>query len=90
VIGVPVLGRYFWSGNSGLQNQDVHYTGLSLDGPGTVWLDPNTLSTDGTVALGDYQITKDGSMVAYQLSRCELQPPRAAGEGLSGAGFHKP
>lgn len=64
------MRRYFWGANTGLQNQDVQYTSLSLQaGSNTSWLDPNTLSTDGTVALGDYDFTKDGSLVAYQIGR---------------------
>src|SRR5437762_12034040 len=44
-------GRYFYSRNDGLQNQNVLYTVPSVDGAGRVLLDPNTLSKDGTVAL---------------------------------------
>jgi prolyl oligopeptidase len=63
------LCRYFWSYNSGLQNQDVYFSQLGLDGANVTLFDPNTLSTDGTVAVGDSEITKDGTMIAYQVSR---------------------
>ena len=43
--------RWFWSKNNGLQNQSVLYTADAPDAEGRVLLDPNTLSTDGTVAL---------------------------------------
>jgi prolyl oligopeptidase len=61
-------GRYFLSKNDGLQNQSVLYTMTSLDAPPTLLLDPNKLSTDGTVALKSYDITDDGDLMAYALS----------------------
>src|SRR5215467_4652347 len=50
--GVPFKegGRYFYSRNSGLQNQSVVYTVRTLEGQPQLVLDPNALSTDGTVA----------------------------------------
>ena len=58
-------GRYFYSHNSGLQNQDVIYEQTTLDGEAKVLLDPNTWSEDGTVALGTYYPSHDGRYVAY-------------------------
>jgi prolyl oligopeptidase len=51
--GIPFKegNRYFYSRNSGLQNQSVLYTMTSINGEPKLLLDPNTLSTDGTVAL---------------------------------------
>ncbi|HEV8367761.1 MAG TPA: prolyl oligopeptidase family serine peptidase [Pyrinomonadaceae bacterium] len=60
--------RYFYSRNSGLQNQSVLYTVTSLDGQPQLVLDPNTLSTDGTVALSGMQVSNDGKLLAYSLS----------------------
>ncbi len=40
----------------------------SLDGAPRLLLDPNTLSTDGTVALKSYAISDDGKYLAYGLS----------------------
>ena len=68
--GVPFKegNRYFYTRNSGLQNQSVLYTVTSLDGVAKEVLDPNTLSTDGTVALSGTQVSNDGKLLAYSLS----------------------
>ncbi|RYX85903.1 S9 family peptidase [bacterium] len=60
---------YFFSKNDGLQNQAVWYVQTALDAEPEVLLDPNTLSDDGTVAISGFNISKDGSKVAYSLSR---------------------
>jgi prolyl oligopeptidase len=57
--------RYFWSRNSGLQNQSVVYTAKGLGEEGAVLIDPNTFSSDGTVALSGLRPSPDGSLVAY-------------------------
>ena len=68
--GVPNKegSRYFYTRNSGLQNQSVLYSVTSLDGQPQLLLDPNTLSTDGTVALSGMQISNGGKLLAYSLS----------------------
>ncbi len=68
--GVPFKegGNYFYTRNSGLQNQSVLYTVTSIDGQPRVLLDPNTLSTDGTVALSGISVSNDGKLMAYSLS----------------------
>lgn len=60
--------RYFWTRNSGLQNQSVYYVADGLDATPRVLIDPNTLSKDGTVALAGTSITEDGSKMAYGLA----------------------
>jgi prolyl oligopeptidase len=60
--------RYFYTRNSGLQNQAVLYTVMSLDAQPQMVLDPNTLSADGTVALSGLQVSPDGKLLAYSLS----------------------
>ena len=69
-FGVPHKegGRYFFSRNSGVQNQSVIYTMAKLGDEPTELLDPNKLSEDGTVALSSYAISKDGKYMAYALS----------------------
>ena len=61
-------GRYFFSKNTGLQNQSVLYTGPALPGDTKPLLDPNTLSKDGTVALSGISISDDGKLLAYGLA----------------------
>ncbi|HEY3175269.1 MAG TPA: prolyl oligopeptidase family serine peptidase [Candidatus Polarisedimenticolia bacterium] len=61
-------GRYFFARNDGLQNQSVYYTMTALDGEPKILLDPNKLSSDGTVALTGIAISDDGRLMAYGLS----------------------
>jgi prolyl oligopeptidase len=58
-------GRYFYQHNNGLQNQNVLFVTDSLNGEARVLLDPNTLSSDGTVALAGTAVTDDGKLMAY-------------------------
>jgi prolyl oligopeptidase len=60
--------RYFYSHNSGLQNQNVLYWQEGLDGEPRVLLDPNTFSEDGTVAISGISITDDGLLAAYSIT----------------------
>ena len=68
--GVPWIegGRFFFTKNTGLQNQSILYTTESLDGQPRVLLDPNTLSTDGTVALAGTVVSEDGKHLAYGIA----------------------
>ena len=61
-------GRYFFSRNSGLQNQSVLYTSETLEADPSVLLDPNTLSADGTVALSGTSVSDDGNLIAYGIA----------------------
>jgi prolyl oligopeptidase len=60
--------RWFWSHNDGLQNQPVWFTATAPHDDGTVLLDPNTLSSDGTTALAGFRPSHDGSLVAFATS----------------------
>lgn len=59
---------YFYFENDGLQNQSVLYRMRGLDGAGEVFLDPNTLSADGTVALGTVSFSRDNKYMGYSVS----------------------
>ncbi len=61
-------GKYFWSYNSGLQNQSVMYVADALGDAGRILIDPNTLKADGTVALAGTSITDDGRYMAYGIA----------------------
>ena len=70
--GAPMKrnGKYYFFRNDGLQNQSVLYRADSLsDRKGTVLLDPNTFSDEGTVALTGIYFSKDGKYMAYTISR---------------------
>lgn len=54
--------------NDGLQNQYVLYRKKGEDGKEELFLDPNKFSDDGTTSLAGISFSKDGSLVAYQLS----------------------
>ncbi|MFG6468621.1 prolyl oligopeptidase family serine peptidase [Roseateles sp. BYS87W] len=66
-FGIPFRegGRYFWTRNDGLQQQNVLYTAKSLTDTPQVALDPNAMSKDGTVALSGVVPSRDGKLLAY-------------------------
>ncbi len=62
-------GRYFFSKNSGLQNQSVLYTVRSFDEDPKILLDPNKFSKDGTISLSVTSLSKNGKYLAYSISK---------------------
>ena len=71
-VGLPAKendGRYYWYENNGLQNQSVLYRSATPLGEKELFLDPNTLSDDGTVALTGVFMSPDGKYTAYTISR---------------------
>ncbi|MFM8622865.1 MAG: S9 family peptidase, partial [Holophagaceae bacterium] len=63
-----VQNKYFYSYNSGLQPHAVWYVANSIKDQGSVLLDPNTFSGDGTVSLGGMSISKNAQYLAYATS----------------------
>ena len=70
-IGAPLKrhGKWYFYKNNGLQNQSVMYVMDELGGEPRVFLDPNKLSTDGTVALKGVYFAHNGKWAAYAISR---------------------
>ena len=62
-------GQYYYYKNNGLQNQSVLYHQATLSSEPKMLLDPNTLSTDGTVALSNIAFSKDGKYLGYAIAR---------------------
>jgi prolyl oligopeptidase len=55
---------YYYSKNSGLQNQNVQYRRKGETGEEELFIDPNAFSSDGTIALSGTSFSSDGSLVA--------------------------
>jgi prolyl oligopeptidase len=70
-FGLPMErgGRTFYTRNSGLQNQRVLYVADSLEAAPRVLLDVNGFAADGTVGLSSFEMSDDGKLLAYSLSR---------------------
>jgi prolyl oligopeptidase len=61
--------RYFFTHNTGLQNQPVLHVREGVSGDARVLLDPNALATDGTAALTALEPDEQGDLLAYGLSK---------------------
>jgi len=60
---------YYYYKNNGLQNHRVLYRKATEESEPEVFLDPNTFSADGTTGLAGLSFSKDGSLLAYRISR---------------------
>ena len=60
---------YFFSRNSGLQNQSVLYIQKGFEGTPEVLIDPNTWSPDGTVKLSVFAPSHDARYAVYGISQ---------------------
>ena len=61
--------HYFYTRNNGLQNQSVYYYTTDIHAEGQVFLDPNTLSKDGTSYASLAGFNKDRTKVAITVSK---------------------
>ena len=68
--GVPFAehGRYFYTDNSGEQNQSVLLTAAPLQGAQSVALDPNLLPADNNPVVVGYVASHDARLLAYGVS----------------------
>ena len=97
-------GKYFFTKNTGLQNQSVWYMTNELASEPTILLDPNTLSNDGTVALSGIEISNDGKYLIYLIAKSgsdwneifvkdietgEIQPDHILWVKFSGCSWYK-
>ncbi|KAF0215732.1 MAG: prolyl [Ignavibacteria bacterium] len=61
--------NYVFSKNDGLQEQSVIYIQKGLGGKPELLLDPNKLSSDGSISLGGTFFSKDYKYMSYGISR---------------------
>jgi prolyl oligopeptidase len=62
-------GRYYYSRNTGIQNQFVQFSQEALSGEERMVLDPNTFSEDGTISLSNFTPSEDGKYIGYGISK---------------------
>lgn len=60
---------YYFYKNSGLQNQSILYRQKGLDGTPEIFIDPNTLSNDGTASLASLSFSKDHKFCAVGIAQ---------------------
>ena len=68
-FGLPVArgDRYFYTSNTGLQNQSPLYYRNGLDGDPQLLIDPNEWADDGATALAGWVPSPDGSKLLYSV-----------------------
>jgi prolyl oligopeptidase len=60
---------YFFYKNDGLQNQSILYRQEGINGTPELVIDPNKLSTDGTMRMTQFVVSKNGKYAAYATSK---------------------
>ncbi|WP_157190050.1 prolyl oligopeptidase family serine peptidase [Novosphingobium sp. Rr 2-17] len=68
-FGLPVKagGRYFYTRNSGLQNQAQLFVRQGLSGESRLLLDPNAWAKDGATALDSWEPSDEGRYLLYSV-----------------------
>ncbi len=61
-------GKYFFYKKEPSQNQSVLYIQETIESEPRIILDPNKLSADGTIAVSDISVSKDGKYLAYAIA----------------------
>ncbi|KAH8298320.1 hypothetical protein KR018_003556, partial [Drosophila ironensis] len=59
---------YYFYKNTGLKNQSMLMQQKSLDGPEVVFLDPNSMASDGTTTISQKSFSDNGAFMAYGIS----------------------
>jgi len=69
-VGIPIVegGRLFYARNTGLQKQSPIYMRTSADAVADLALDPNAISEDGSLSVGQWQPSPDAKLMAYGLA----------------------
>ena len=69
-VGIPIVegGRLFYARNTGLQKQSPIYMRTSADAAAELALDPNAISEDGSLSVGQWQPSPDAKLMAYGLA----------------------
>jgi prolyl oligopeptidase len=60
---------YYFYKNEGLQNQNVLYRQLGLTGTSEIFIDPNTMSKEGTAAIGTPSFSKNKIYAVYLVAQ---------------------
>ena len=60
---------YYFYKNEGLQNQNVLYRQLGLTGTPEIFIDPNTMSKEGTAAIGTPSFSKNKIYAVYLVAQ---------------------
>ncbi|MDA0915387.1 MAG: prolyl oligopeptidase family serine peptidase [Proteobacteria bacterium] len=68
-FGIPDKAgdKYFYTRNSGLQNQSQLYVQTGIHGERRLLIDPNAWADDGATALAGWEPSPDGSLLAYSV-----------------------
>src|SRR5689334_12120659 len=68
-FGIPVKkgAHYFYTHNSGLQNQGVLFVRDGAEGEARQLIDPNGWSADGATALAEWTPSENGKLLAYAI-----------------------
>jgi prolyl oligopeptidase len=68
-VGIPrkEANRYFYTRNTGLQNQNVLYVREGLSGTPRMLIDPNAWSQDQATALAEWVPSEDGRRLLYSI-----------------------